>query len=220
LDRSAGASVSWECDRALCSCGMLPGTHFVSRSSIVKRMLFVLLATSLAVMPLHAQASKPGDTFTPEFGEVLAKGKTPCELPRIRQAVATNRDSLPLGAGTIELPVDFTAEPQERPSSKRWLAADSTTFTVLVSSFPMGGLAHSGGGAVKFESAPACAILASGHHAMAERVRVAMGADTMYLAIIPVFARTGAIVNGSVEARSEKRRDELIAYFALSKLTH
>jgi hypothetical protein len=186
----------------------------------VNRMLFVLLATSLTMMPLHAQAPDPSNTFTPEFGEGLARGKAPCELPRIRQAVATNRDSLPLGAGTIELPVEFTAEPQERPSSKRWIAADSTTLTVLVSSFPMGGLAHSGGGGVKFESAPACAILASGHHAMAERVRVAMGADTMYLAIIPVFARRGAIVNGSVEARSEKRRDEIIAYFAASRLAH
>ena len=186
----------------------------------MKRMLFVLLATSLTAMPSHAQAARASGTFTPEFGEGLAKGKAPCELPRIRQAVATHRDSLPLGAGTIELPVEFTAEPQERPSSKRWIGADSTTLTVLVGSHPMGGLAHSGGGGVKFESAPACAVLTSGHHAMVERVRVVMSADTMYLAIIPVFARTGAIVNGSVEARSEKRRDELIAYFAASRLAH
>jgi hypothetical protein len=193
--------------------------HF-ERSCTVKRILLALLATSVAAMPSRAQAPKPGDMFTPEFGEGLARGKAPCELPRIRQAVATNRDSLPLGAGTIELPRDFTAEPQERPSSKRWIATDSTTFTVLVASSPMGGLAHSGGGGVKFESAPACAILASGHHAMVERVRVVMGADTMYLAIIPVFAKAGQVVNGSVEARSASRRDEVIAYFASSALAH
>ncbi|HEY2895683.1 MAG TPA: hypothetical protein VGJ12_01000 [Gemmatimonadaceae bacterium] len=184
----------------------------------MKSIFVAVLATSLAAMPSHAQASSSSDTFTPEFGEGLAKGKAPCELPRIRQAIATHRDSLPLGAGMIELPVDFTAEPQERPSSKRWIAADSTTFTVLVAASPMGGLAHSGGGGVKFDSAPACAVLASGHHAMVERVRVVMSADTMYLAIIPVFARAGAIVNGSVEARSEKRRDEIIAYFTASTL--
>jgi hypothetical protein len=181
-------------------------------------MIFVLLAASLTAMPAHAQASRPNDQFTPEFGEGLAKGKAPCDLPRLKQATAVNRDSLPLGAGSIALPTDFTAQPQERPSSKRWIAADSSTLTVLVGSFPMGGLAHSGGGGVKFESAPACVILASGHHAVVERVRVAMGADTMYLAIVPVFARPGAIVNGSVEARSETRRDEMIAYFAASRL--
>ena len=186
----------------------------------MKRILLALLATSVVAMPSRAQAPKPGDMFTPEFGERLARGKAPCELPRIRQPVATNRDSLPLGAGTIALPRDFIAEPQERPSSKRWIAADSTTFTVLVASSPMGGLAHSGGGGVKFESAPGCAILASGHHAMVERVRVVMSADTMYLAIVPVFAKTGQVVNGSVEARSATRRDEVIAYFASSTLAH
>jgi hypothetical protein len=186
----------------------------------VKRVFLALLATSLAAMPSRAQAPRPSGTATPEFGESLAKGKAPCELPRLRQAVPTRGDSLPLGAGTIDLPADFTAEPQERPSSKRWIAADSTTFTVLVGSFPMGGLAHSGGGGVKFESAPACAVLASGHHAVVERVRVAMNADTMYLAIIPVFARTGEVVNASIEARSATRRDEVIAYFAASRLAH
>jgi hypothetical protein len=195
-------------------------THLVHRNVLVKRMLVALLAISLTAMTSRAQASRPSKAFTPEFGEGVAKGKAPCDLPRLGQAVATKSDSLPLGAGTIDLPVDFTAEPQERPSSKRWIAADSSTFTVLVGSSPMGGLAHSGGGGVKFESAPACVIQASGHRAVVERVRVAMGADTMYLAIIPVFARTGAIVNGSVEARSAKRRDEIIAYFAASRLAH
>ena len=184
----------------------------------MKLTLLALLATAAIAMRSRAQAPEPRDMFTPEFGEQLARGKAPCELPRIRQAVATNQDSLPLGAGTIELPRDFAAEPQERPSSKRWVATDSTTFTVLVAPSPMGGLAHSGGGGVRFVSAPDCAILASGHHAMVERVRVVMSADTMYLAIIPVFARTGEIVNGSVEARSAKRRDEVVAYFAASKL--
>ena len=192
--------------------------HFLHRGRIVKGMIFVLLAASLTAMPAHAQASKPNDAFTPQFGEGLAKGKASCDLPRIAPATAAKRDSLPLGAGSIALPADFTAQPQERASSGRWIAADSSTLTVLVGSSPMGGLAHSGGGGVKFESAPECVLLTSGHHALVERVRVAMGADTMYLAIIPVFARPGAIVNGSVEARSEKRRDQIIAYFAASRL--
>ena len=55
---------------------------------------------------------------------------------------------------------------------------------------------------------------------MVERVRVVMSADTMYLAIVPVFAKTGQVVNGSVEARSATRRDEVIAYFASSTLAH
>jgi hypothetical protein len=184
----------------------------------VKRILFVLMATALTAMPSRAQNSKPGDLPTPEFGEGLAKGKPPCDLPRLSQSAATKVDSLPLGAGTIKLPADFTAEPQERPTSRRWNGGDSATVTVLVGAFPMGGMAHGGGGGVKFESSPACAISVDGHHAMVERLRVVMKADAIYLAIIPVFARTGGIVNASIEAPSAKRRDELIAFFAASSL--
>jgi hypothetical protein len=183
-------------------------------------MLFVLTAISLIAMRARAQVSKPGDLLTPEFGEGLAKGKPRCDLPPVPKAATGKADSLPLGAGTIELPVDFTAEPQERPASKRWNGGDSTTFTVLVGSYPMGGMAHSGGGGVKFESSPACAISVEGHHALVERVRVVMKADTIYLAIIPVFARVGGIVNASIEAPSAKRRDELISLFAASSLAH
>jgi hypothetical protein len=185
----------------------------------VKRILFVLLATSLTAMPSRAQISKRGDSLTPAFGEGLARGKPRCDLPSVPNA-AGKADSLPMSAGTIKLPVDFTAEPQERPSSKRWDGADSTTFTVLVDSFPMGGMAHSGGGGMNFEHSPACALSVDGRHAMVERVRVAMKADTIYLAIIPVFARVGGIVNASIEAPSAKRRDELISRFAASSLAH
>jgi hypothetical protein len=181
-------------------------------------MLCVLTAISLIAVRSPAQAHDHDNTFTPEFGEGLAKGKARCDLPPVPKAAAGNIDSLPLGAGTIRLPVDFTPEPQEHPTSKRWNGADSATFTVLVDSFPMGGMAHGGGGGMKFERAPACAISVDGHHAMVERVRVEMKADTIYLAIIPVFARVGGIVNASIEATSAKRRDELISRFAASSL--
>ena len=185
----------------------------------MKRTLFALMASFLAAMPLRAQHLKPGDGLTPEFGEGLAKGKPRCDLPRVPQSAATKTDSLPLGAGTIRLPVDFTAEPQERSNSKRWNGVDSTAFTVLVGPNPMGGMAHSGGGGVKFESAPPCTIVVDGHHAVVERVRVVMQTDTMYLAIIPVFARPGGIVNASIESHSAQRRDELLSRVAAISLT-
>jgi hypothetical protein len=186
----------------------------------VKRMLFALIASFLTAMPSSAQDLKPGDSLTPEFGEGLAKGKAQCDLPRVPQSAATKAESLPLGAGTIKLPADFTAEPQEQPKSKRWNGDDSTTFTVLVVPYPMGGMAHSGGGGVKFVSAPACVISVDGHHAVVERLSVVMRADTVFLAIIPVFARPGGVVNASIEAPSAKRRDELISLFAASSLLH
>jgi hypothetical protein len=186
----------------------------------VKKILFALMASSLTVMPSRAQVFRPSDMLTPEYGEGLAKGKPVCDLPPVPKAAAGKAESLPMGVGTINLPADFTAEPQERPRSKRWNGGDSTTFTILVDSFPMGGMAHGGGGGVKFESSPACAISVDGHHAMVERLRVVMKADAIYLAIIPVFARVGGIINASIEAPSAKRRDELISRFAASSLAH
>jgi hypothetical protein len=196
----------------------LNALHFVGRSCDVKRILFALMAASLTAMPLRAQDLKPSDSLTPAFGEGLAKGKPLCKLPRVPQSAATKAESLPLGAGTIKLPVDFTAEPQELPKSKRWNGDDSTTFTVLVAPYPMGGMAHSGGGGVKFVSAPACVISVDGHHAVVERLSVVMRADTIYLAIIPVFARPGGIVNASIEATSAQRRDEIISRVAAISL--
>jgi hypothetical protein len=186
----------------------------------VKRMLFALMASSLIAMPSRAQELTQSALYTPEFGEGLAKGKAQCHLPPVPTAAATTVDSLPLGAGTIALPVDFTAEPQERPSSRRWNGDGGTTLTVLVAPSPMGGMAHSGGGNVGFVSAPACAISVDGHRAVVDRVRVVMKADTMYLAIIPIFARPGGIVNASIESPSARRRDELLARVAAMSLTH
>ena len=171
-------------------------------------------------MPARAQSDKPSDMFTPEFGEGLAKGKPLCRLPPFPKAATGRAESLPLRAGTIELPVGFTAEPQERPASKRWTGDDSATFTVLVGPNPMGGMAHSGGSGVVFQNAPPCVISIDGHHAVVERVTAALESDTIYLATIPVFARPGGIVNASIEAPSAKRRDELISRFAASSLVH
>jgi hypothetical protein len=186
----------------------------------VKRILFALMVSLLTAASSRAQGLEAGALYTPEFGEGLAKGKAACNLPRVQQSAATKVDSLPMGAGNIRLPIDFTAEPQERPNSKRWNGGDSTTLTVLVGPSPMGGMAHSGGGNVGFESAPACAISVDGRHAVVDRVRVVMNADTIYLAIIPVFARPGGIVNASIEARTAKRRDEMIARVAALSLAH
>jgi hypothetical protein len=186
----------------------------------VMRMLFVLMASSLIAMPSRAQDSKQSASYTPELGERLAEGKPQCELPPVPKGATVRADSLPMGAGTITLSVDFTAERQERPSSRRWNGDGGTTLTVLVAPSPMGGMAHSGGGNVGFESAPACAISVDGHRAVVDRVRVAMKADTMYLAIIPVFAKPGVIVNASIESPSARRRDELLARVAAMSLTH
>jgi hypothetical protein len=186
----------------------------------VKKTFFALMASSLIAMPSRAQDFKQSALYTPEFGEGLAKGKPQCDLSPVPKAATARTDSLPMGAGTITLPVDFTAERQERPSSRRWNGDGGTTLTVLVAPSPMGGMAHSGGGNVGFVSAPACAISVDGHHAVVDRVRVVMKADTMYLAIIPVFARTGSVVNASIETPSRQRRDELLSRVAEMSLTH
>jgi len=185
----------------------------------MKGIFLALIATSLVAVPARAQGAKPSDIPTPEYGEGLAKGKPLCQLPPVPKAATGRAESL-VGAGTIILPAGFIAEPQERPTSKRWMGDDSATFTVLVGPRAMGGMAHSGGGDATFESAPPCVISVDGHHAVVERVKVVMQTDSIYLATIPVFVKPGKIVNASIEAPSAARRDELISRFAASSIAH
>ncbi len=181
----------------------------------------MLIALSFMAVAARAQGYNPAAEFTPDFGEGIAKGRPACELPTIAKVADARVEQLPLGAGTIELTADFSAEPQKRPNSNTWNATDKTSFSVLVDSFPMGGLASSGGGGggVHFEHSPGCVVSISGHHAMVDRVRILMKSDTIYLAIIPVFAKLSGIVNATIQAHTAERRDELLARFAAASLT-
>jgi hypothetical protein len=186
---------------------LLPGHR-----SATKRKLAIVAAALLAGAPhVMAQANK----YSPEYGEGLAAGKPACDLPRVTIDADFTLFQMPLDAGQIFLPKEFTAQQQRRPTNGQWMAPDHTILGVRIDSIAIGIMATNG---ANFQRAPQCVLLIDGRHAVVDRVRVATGTDTTYIAMIPVFAASDRVINATIRASSAERRDELLARLAKAGL--
>ena len=184
------------------------------------KTLLIIIAIPLSSGVLRAQepgADHPA-TRTPEFGEKLAAGKPACALPRVTIDADFWLAQLPLDLGSIYMPKDYTAQPRKHPSTAEWMAPDGTKLDVRVDSFPIGVMSTNASGA-KLERSPQCVVAISGHHAVVDRLRITTDTDTYYLAMIPVFAASGRVINATIQATSEERRDDLLAHLVTASLT-
>jgi hypothetical protein len=175
-------------------------------------MLAILAVILLAVAPnAKAQGSAQGKKYTPEYGEGLAADKPACALPKVTIDADFSLFLMPLDAGRIYLPKEFTAQQQRRPTNGQWVAPDRTILGVRIDSMPIGIMASGG---ANFQRSPQCILLVDGRHAVVDRVQITTEGDTTYVAMIPVFAASGRIINATIQAPSAERRDELLARLA------
>lgn len=179
----------------------------------MRKILLAILA--ILAIPLlsgaslaQAQGSAQGKKYTPEYGEGLAVGKPACNLPRVTIDADFSLFQMPLDAGSIYLPKEFTAQQQRRPTNAQWMAPDRTILGVRVDSMPIGIMASGG---ASFQRSPQCILLIDGRHAVVDRVQIATEGDTTYVAMIPVFTASGRVINATIQAPSAERRDELLA---------
>jgi hypothetical protein len=179
----------------------------------VRKLLVAIMAIPMlaGVHRAQAQGSKQGQKFTPEYGESLAVGKPACDLPKVTIDADFSLFQMPLDAGVIYLPKEFTTQEQRRPSHAQWMAPDRTILGVRVDSMPIGIMASGG---ANFQRSTQCILLIDGRHAVVDRVRITTEGDTTYVAMIPVFAASGRVINATIQAPSAERRDELLARLA------
>jgi len=184
--------------------------------SATSRLLAIVAIALLASVPrANAQGPAQGTKYTPEYGEGIAAAKPACDLPRVTIDADFSLFQMPLGAGSIYLPKEFTAQQQRRPTNGQWVAPDRTILGVRVDSMPIGIMASGG---ANFQRSPQCILLIDGRHSVVDRVQITTEGDTTYVAMIPVFAASGRVINATIQAHSAERRDEILARLAKAGL--
>jgi hypothetical protein len=174
-------------------------------------VVLLLVGASLAPTQGSAQAKK----YSPEYGEGLAAGKPACGVPKVTIDADFTLFQMPLDAGSIYLPKDFTVQQQRRPTNGQWVAPDGTILGVRIDSMAIGIMAAGG---ANLQRSPQCILLIDGRHAVVDLVQISTEGDIHYLAMIPVFAAQGRVINATIQAPSAERRDELLARLAKAGL--
>jgi hypothetical protein len=179
-------------------------------------MLAIVAVALLVVAPnANAQGSAQVKKYSPEYGEGLAAGKPACALPRVTIDADFSLFQMPLDAGQLYLPKEFTVQQQRRPTNGQWVAPDGTILGVRIDSMAIGIMAAGG---ANFQRSPPCILLVDGRHAVVDLVQISTEGEAHYVAMIPVFAAQGRVINATIQARSAERRDELLARLAKAGL--